>query len=351
MKKIRHPGKYPLYDAENNINDECWDQIDSQSFKVRAGKNYKSNGLKQKSKDAFYKTVAVDIFNSEKGLKNFGALIDFDYLDRKFEEENSKFAPKDIKGKPLSHSNITNAADDAIKRSISSNQEIGDSSSRDFKISKSFFSEANINLATEPNSNLKLTAKPTAKMKLPTWFVISITVPLEAKSFLGSKKDEKSNVCVLYGQIQHKIIEKAEREKNPSLILLKHFVFNQETLTSPDLPIRKRFKVIAKTLNAETINFPKIVRSLLKKFNGKPFLARTSSSFFLGESYFEVNVDMNKFGYLSQTGLSGIRPYLQSFDFGFGFVVQSETDEEMPEQIIMCVKFIKIKLSEKMCKL
>mgnify|MGYP001028193463 CR=1 FL=1 len=52
--------------------------------------------------------------------------------------------------------------------------------------------------------------------------------------------------------------------------------------------MRKRFKVITRVVNTQEVEFNRVASALITKYNGKPFLAKTTTTFYRGDGYFEV---------------------------------------------------------------
>jgi hypothetical protein len=110
------------------------------------------------------------------------------------------------------------------------------------------------------------------------------------------------------------------------------------------MDVRKRFKSITRVLNIDEANLRYPIRALGKRYNCKPFLIRTTSSFHQGANYFEIDIDVHRFSYPARYGLSGALERLKLVKFDFAFVVQGDPDEELPEQMLSAVRLSKLGL-------
>jgi len=126
-----------------------------------------------------------------------------------------------------------------------------------------------------------------------------------------------------------------------AILLLNHFVTSRD-----DDDIKARFKAIGKINNLDTVEINGAAKKLVAHYNGTPFLIRTCASYCRGANFFEVDADVHRFSYLARVGLYGIKEKLSSVIFDFGFVIQGNEDEELPEQMLGCSRLSKLSLSQ-----
>lgn len=171
-------------------------------------------------------------------------------------------------------------------------------------------------------------------------------VPDYAPSMFSSKCEGEGFNLVLYLQLTPQARERLQNlpkhsEPNVELVnavrLLRNFI-----LASEGEEVRKRFKGIARLVNVEEADLNSAAKKLVKSYNGTPFLIRTTSTFYRGKNYFEVDVDVHRFGYLSRFGLSNVKDRLKTCVADIGFVIQGNEDEELPEQMLGCCRLFKI---------
>eukprot|EP00668_Euglena_longa_P040870 GGOE01053793.1.p1 GENE.GGOE01053793.1~~GGOE01053793.1.p1 ORF type:complete len:888 (+),score=245.95 GGOE01053793.1:60-2723(+) len=176
------------------------------------------------------------------------------------------------------------------------------------------------------------------KLALPEYFIVNLMVPGYAPSLIwGGASDGEGWALVIVGRLRPAVKEAlASGNLSNAMRLAAALVKSSE-----GSPLRKRFKIIAQVLNPDECGFSSTTASMVKKYNGKPFLVRTTSSFFSGENYFEVTVDAHNFGKPARIGLWGFKEVFSSVVFTGGFVIEGVDDDQLPEQILMAAKFSK----------
>ncbi|RHY32066.1 hypothetical protein DYB32_002895 [Aphanomyces invadans] len=89
---------------------------------------------------------------------------------------------------------------------------------------------------------------------------------------------------------------------------------------------------------------PPIKKHLLETYNGQPILTRPQHRFYRGDGYFEVDIDAHLFNFVARKGLSGVADHFGHMIVDFGFVLEGQEDDEVPEQILGCVRLCKVDL-------
>merc|ERR1712173_539957 len=93
----------------------------------------------------------------------------------------------------------------------------------------------------------------------------------------------------------------------PAIDLMKDFIHSD---------LGNRFKCIVRLMNPSHTNFGFLANKLVKRYNGKPFLARTSSTFYHEPGrYFAADIDVHVFGYPARQGLSYVKDTIQTAIF------------------------------------
>jgi len=175
------------------------------------------------------------------------------------------------------------------------------------------------------------------KLPMPEFVIVNLMVPSYAPSLWGGPSDGEGWGLVIYGRLRPAVKEAwANGTPNNAMKLMAALAQSAE-----GSPLRKRFKIIASVLNPDDCGFSSTTASMVKKYNGKPFLVRTTSSFFTGENYFEIAVDAHNFGKPARIGLWGFRDVFTSVVFTGAFVVEGVDDDQLPEQVLMSAKFSK----------
>ncbi|ETV86567.1 hypothetical protein, variant [Aphanomyces astaci] len=123
----------------------------------------------------------------------------------------------------------------------------------------------------------------------------------------------------------------------PSIKLLRGFLQDGN-------PITDRLKAIGIVVNPEEQNLGRMEKHLLETYNGQPILTRPQHRFYRGDGYFEVDIDAHTFNFVARKGLSGVADHFGNMVVDFGFVLEGQDDDEVPEQILGCVRLCKVDL-------
>jgi hypothetical protein len=127
-------------------------------------------------------------------------------------------------------------------------------------------------------------------------------------------------------------------ELSPAIRLLSEFIH-----AKPGTDLRQRFKCIARVMNLSYTGLGFLVRQMIGQYNAKPFLARTSSTFYYeSQRIFAADIDVHLFGYPARKGLAHLRDSVQSVIYDIGFVIEGDKDDELPEQILLCTRISKL---------
>merc|ERR1740115_447460 len=96
--------------------------------------------------------------------------------------------------------------------------------------------------------------------------------------------------------------------------------------------------------NVSQCNLFGATKKLVTMFNAVPVVCRTSTDYYNGPNYFEINVDIHRFSYTVKMTLSGFDKTTAVYDTGF--VIQGESENELPECILGCVRASKPEVSQ-----
>ena len=97
-----------------------------------------------------------------------------------------------------------------------------------------------------------------------------------------------------------------------------------------------RFKVISFIDNLSELKFPSMLMGTVNKFNGKPIIVNKTGSFYNEKDVFEVDVDVFQFPVLGRTALNQGRSLAEGAKLRIAFVLQAETEDELPERLLGC---------------
>jgi len=171
---------------------------------------------------------------------------------------------------------------------------------------------------------------------LPRIWVVVLQIPDYAPSVLASVQDGEGVAICFYFKLNKRGEEAAKEGKGCAKVMKK---FLREPLTISDADRGPhQWKNMVRLANSDELQIGWVLRGYVQKYNAKPFLSRNCKSYYKGSSHFEVNVDIHRFNYVSRQGMYQFRSLLKQLTLDIGFVVQCDTDDEMPEKLLGCVR-------------
>jgi len=180
------------------------------------------------------------------------------------------------------------------------------------------------------------------KYDIPPVLLINVLVPDYDPPLWGvGPTDGKGYSMVFFGELSMSSRELLRAGKlTPALKLFQSFIQGGKKGKHRDC-----LKCIARIVNtAEAVSsYGRLTGMLVSQYNGTPFLARDSPSFFyVPGKYFEIDLDAHLFGKIARKGLGAVKDYIDKVIFDFGFVIEGRTDEENPEQILASIRVSKV---------
>lgn len=192
-----------------------------------------------------------------------------------------------------------------------------------------------VNLPYSTQNQHKLS--PDSSKCFPNYLIMTIQLPNYSPSLFGGQTDGKScSICQYF-----KLPSDFDPETFPNqkaLGLLRRFVQNGKE--ADGTPTRDRLKLIARIVNVDEwrVKGPLSLSEfkLLQSYNEKPVLARPQQTYYEGPGYLEVDLDIHLYSYLARSALSSFMERLDKVVWEIAFVIQGNSTEELPEQVLAC---------------
>lgn len=178
------------------------------------------------------------------------------------------------------------------------------------------------------------------KLNLPPLLVINLQMPMYPATLFG-KTDGETCSLVYYFELNPDC-DAPQYAIDMAVRLIEDGVEEDGQRT------RDRLKLLPRIVNVEEWGEKAPLSGtelrLVRNYNGKPLLLRPQQNFYLGEDarYFEVDINIHKYAYIARRAFFGFIPRLGPAVFENGFVIQGNSEKELPEILLACARVYRI---------